>query len=563
MKLRGQRIELGEIEHALRAQPGVVDAVVLLDTRLDALVAYVSPPSAAVSGAVLSDGSPFTPAAAFGRASSLGGATAALPAYMVPSLVVGVATWPRTSSGKIDRKRLPAPEGGAAGGGGGGSMVVAPRSAAEVRVRDAFAAALGIGAAAISVEASFFELGGNSLRAAMLMRRLVSARDTTSLQSIYSHPTVSSLAAAIDSSSSGHPPRSDACQQLAPPTRISCLRRCMLAAFATISLPAYDGMHLLSAYVPQLVMIMSVAAFGWSPVVLLIFFGDLLQFMSLAIVAIVAKWCLVGRMHERACLSVLRWRCGRLVHALLLPVLQNVRSTVLMNALLRALGTNVSWSAVIETTEVLDWDFISIEDDAIIEEGASVSGVHQLDLDDLRLQPAVVNALVGAKAHVPGGSDVQSDVTPFQCATQAHASRRPDEPRMRMSSCPLHIWFRASVCYSVLNQLSLLVPLAATALVFLGLGLALVHNEAGNFDFAATALSMAAAPSWKVFLVTFTYGLFTQLLMPLVFVALAVPARRACVPYVVDGDPFEHDVGGFFLQMVLRSHHVHMVEEWW
>ena len=33
VKLRGQRIELGEIEHALRAQRGVVDAVVLLVSR--------------------------------------------------------------------------------------------------------------------------------------------------------------------------------------------------------------------------------------------------------------------------------------------------------------------------------------------------------------------------------------------------------------------------------------------------------------------------------------------------------------------------------------------------
>ena len=30
VKLRGQRIELGEVEHALRAQPGVADAVVVL-----------------------------------------------------------------------------------------------------------------------------------------------------------------------------------------------------------------------------------------------------------------------------------------------------------------------------------------------------------------------------------------------------------------------------------------------------------------------------------------------------------------------------------------------------
>ena len=45
VKLRGQRLELGEIEHALRAQPGVVEAVVLLVASLEALVAYVSPSS--------------------------------------------------------------------------------------------------------------------------------------------------------------------------------------------------------------------------------------------------------------------------------------------------------------------------------------------------------------------------------------------------------------------------------------------------------------------------------------------------------------------------------------
>ena len=49
-----------------------------------------------------------TAAVAFGRAAALGGLRDALPAYMVPSVVVGVDAWPRTSSGKIDRKRLPA-----------------------------------------------------------------------------------------------------------------------------------------------------------------------------------------------------------------------------------------------------------------------------------------------------------------------------------------------------------------------------------------------------------------------------------------------------------------------
>ena len=78
----------------------------------------------------------------FGRASGLSGAREALPAYMVPSIVMGVDAWPRTSSGKIDRKRLPSPNvtsavwGDAAG-------VRAPRTREEALVLEAFAAVLG------------------------------------------------------------------------------------------------------------------------------------------------------------------------------------------------------------------------------------------------------------------------------------------------------------------------------------------------------------------------------------------------------------------------------------
>ena len=181
MKLRGQRIELGEIEHALRALPGVDEAVVLV--HAEALVAYVSPaelvqadeageaeaeaeaPFGRVAAAetaeeaaeapVAADESGFCAAVPFGRVAALAGAAAALPAYMVPSVVVGVREWPRTSSAKIDRNRLPPPEGGS----GAAAEVVAPRSAAERAARDAIAAVLGLPAEGVSVEADFFELG--------------------------------------------------------------------------------------------------------------------------------------------------------------------------------------------------------------------------------------------------------------------------------------------------------------------------------------------------------------------------------------------------------------------
>ena len=101
VKLCGQRIELGEIEQALRAQPGVTDAVVLL--HRDKLVAYVSP-AMVVSP---SSGGDFTAAMPFERVSLFETTRHVLPAYMLPSLVVGVLEWPRTSTGKIDRKLLP------------------------------------------------------------------------------------------------------------------------------------------------------------------------------------------------------------------------------------------------------------------------------------------------------------------------------------------------------------------------------------------------------------------------------------------------------------------------
>ena len=166
MKLRGQRIELGEIEHALRALPGVDEAVVLV--HADALVAYVSPAEvvhadetaeaaaeAEPAEGEAAGGGGFGAAVPFGRVAALAGAAAALPAYMLPSVVVGVREWPRTSSAKIDRNRLPPPEGGS----GVAAEVVAPRSAAERAARDAIAAVLGLPAEGVSVEAGFFELG--------------------------------------------------------------------------------------------------------------------------------------------------------------------------------------------------------------------------------------------------------------------------------------------------------------------------------------------------------------------------------------------------------------------
>ena len=218
MKLRGQRIELGEIEHALRTLPGVDEAVVLV--HADALVAYVSPAEVvhangtgtgearaeearaeeaddAVPAAVGESG--FGTAVPFGRVPALAGAAAALPAYMLPSVVVGVREWPRTSSAKIDRRRLLPPvvqSGCGVQNGDEVAEVVAPRTAAEAVVCDAVAAVAGL--TQVSVEAHLFdELCMNSLAAAVLARRLealCAADATVRVIDVYDHPSVRQLA---------------------------------------------------------------------------------------------------------------------------------------------------------------------------------------------------------------------------------------------------------------------------------------------------------------------------------------------------------------------------------
>lgn len=94
IKLRGHRVEPGEIEHQLRACPGVEDAIVVAtgeNTDDRKLVAYVTGPEALRTEDVVR------------RLREV------LPAYLVPAAVVRLSAFPVSTSGKVDRARLPRP----------------------------------------------------------------------------------------------------------------------------------------------------------------------------------------------------------------------------------------------------------------------------------------------------------------------------------------------------------------------------------------------------------------------------------------------------------------------
>ncbi|MFJ5811469.1 amino acid adenylation domain-containing protein, partial [Streptomyces sp. NPDC093093] len=173
VKVRGFRIELGEIETVLGGHAHVAqNAVIVREDQpgIKRLVAYAVP----AHGAALD-------------ADALRAhIAAALPEYMVPSAFVELDALPLTINGKLDRKQLPAPEYGGAGQGRG------PRTGPEEILCGIYAELLGLDS--VSVEDSFFELGGDSIVSIQLVSRARGAGLVLSAREVFQFRTPEALA---------------------------------------------------------------------------------------------------------------------------------------------------------------------------------------------------------------------------------------------------------------------------------------------------------------------------------------------------------------------------------
>jgi len=186
VKLRGFRIELGEIESVLNEYPKVAQSVVIL--REDhpgekRLVAYCVPTTEIV----------------LNHSELRGHLRSRLPDYMVPSAFVSLDTLPLTSSGKVNRRGLPAPDDSRPDL---ETHYVAPRNPIEQQLASIWADLLGI--EAIGIHDNFFSLGGNSLLVTRVNARISSELQVDlPLRKLFEAPTIAELASEIETLRSG------------------------------------------------------------------------------------------------------------------------------------------------------------------------------------------------------------------------------------------------------------------------------------------------------------------------------------------------------------------------
>lgn len=176
VKLRGFRIELGEIETCLRSYTGVRDAAVIAREDMPGdkrLVAY------------------FTASGEIEPAELRAHLAAFLPDYMVPAAYVRQDRFVLTSSGKLDRSELRAPDAAA--------LVldayVAPEGEVETALASIWAEVLGL--PRVGRHDNFFALGGNSMLALKVLERVRANGWHSDIRNIFDAPDIFGFASTV------------------------------------------------------------------------------------------------------------------------------------------------------------------------------------------------------------------------------------------------------------------------------------------------------------------------------------------------------------------------------
>ncbi|MCY8754650.1 amino acid adenylation domain-containing protein, partial [Bacillus inaquosorum] len=176
VKIRGYRIEPQEIEVTLMNHPDIKEAAILIrqdqngEHELCAYYCSVQKLNAIDLRSYMAS---------------------ELPEYMIPAKWIWVDSIPLTPNGKVDQAALPAPDASISG-----NPYAAPRNLIEAKLSQIFEDVLKNGH--IGIQDNFFDHGGHSLKATVLMSRIAKEFHVqVPLKDIFAHPTVEGLALII------------------------------------------------------------------------------------------------------------------------------------------------------------------------------------------------------------------------------------------------------------------------------------------------------------------------------------------------------------------------------
>ncbi len=180
IKLRGLRIELGEVESCITRIPQVTKAVVAVKSIAgkDHLAAYFTATEQMDIDFVRTE------------------ISKTLTPYMVPTAYAQLPEFPKTPNGKTDMKKLPEPVLAV-----GSGDFVAPRNETEKKFCEIFAQILGLDQ--VSVEDSFFDLGGTSLSVTQVIVEAEKCGFDLPYAEVFSHATPAQLAEYVGDGADG------------------------------------------------------------------------------------------------------------------------------------------------------------------------------------------------------------------------------------------------------------------------------------------------------------------------------------------------------------------------
>ncbi|WP_051569069.1 non-ribosomal peptide synthase/polyketide synthase [Alkaliphilus transvaalensis] len=174
VKIRGFRIELGEIETLLLDHKAINEAIVIARENIDGskyLYSYITSDEEVDTKEIKEY------------------VSTKLPDYMIPTFIIQLARMPLTPNGKIDTRALPVPEGIMATG----ATYEAPTNEIEEKLVEIWQEVLKL--ERIGIKDNFFDLGGHSLKATVLMGKINKALNVAvTIREIFSLGNIKALA---------------------------------------------------------------------------------------------------------------------------------------------------------------------------------------------------------------------------------------------------------------------------------------------------------------------------------------------------------------------------------